>query len=224
MNFLTHRLRWLAAMPTSAAAVAASLAFSGAALAEPVTVKVTANWAYAAYTGTASGSALTLLGTDTNFTNAETYTTNLPVGSYLYVVAWTDPFDEFNGFQASLSNDTTTVRTDTTHWEAVRHNLNETDTLPPGTTALANQIAAASWQTNIVSAPGTDMIGDPQASWIWLGSMSVSGPAAYFVFRTSLGGEAIDPPGSVPEPHTAVLALLALGAAGTARRKLVSVS
>ena len=211
METTKHRHRLLGA-------AVAALALHGAVVAEPVTVKVTSNWAYQTWIGAGDGSGLTFVGADTNFTNYETYNADLPTNSYLYVVAWTDPFDEGNAFQASLSNGTTTVRSDLSHWEAVRHVLGSSE-LPPSMTAVHNVIAGATWSTNIVAAGNGNAINDPQAQWIWLDSASPTGVADYFVFRTSLGNVNEPPPGNVPEPHTAALALLALGATRVARRR-----
>jgi hypothetical protein len=200
-------------------AVVAALAIHGAALAEPVTVKVTANWAYSAWIGAADGSGLTLVGADSNFQNAETYNANLPTNSYLYVVAWTSANDESNSFQASMSNGSATVRSDLSHWEAVRHVLGGGE-LPPSATAIGIDIAGATWLTDIVVAsPGQSNIGDAQAQWIWLTSPAPLGVADYFVFRTSLGDQIEPPPSQVPEPHSAALAGLALAATSAVRRR-----
>jgi MYXO-CTERM domain-containing protein len=217
MPAIKHRQRLLGA----AAAAVAALALHTAAGAEPVTIKVTANWAYSAWIGAANGSGLTFVGSDSNFTNFETYNTDLPTNSYLYVVAWTDPNDEANAFQASLSNGSSTVRSDLTHWEGVRHVLGSSET-PPSAIAVGNVIAGAAWSTNIVAAGSGNAINDPLAQWIWLNSASPTGVADYFVFRTSLGNVNEPPPNNVPEPHSAALALLALGAVRAVRRRGVN--
>lgn len=215
MNSIKHRHRLLG----TAAAALAALALHGGAVAEPVTVKVTANWAYQAWIGAADGSGLTFVGADSNFHNAETYSADLPTNAYLYVVAWTHPNDESNSFQASMTNGATTVRSDLSHWEGVRHVLGSSE-LPPSQTAVFNVINSAVWQTNLVLAdPGQSNIGDAQANFVWLGSPSPLGVADYFVFRTSFGNINEPPPSGVPEPTTAALALLAMGAAGALRRR-----
>lgn len=189
----------------------------------PITVRLTARDVYWAYTGAANGSGLTLLGGDNGYAVAENYSANVPVNSYLYVVAWTGTGQEDQAWQGSVTTGTGTTYTNATQWEAVSRpapfaNFSDTSAAL-ALAAVEAEIAGAAWQTNIVTRPANtwgDRHGGGQALWIWHDTfIPASGPLGYSIFRTTLDA---GPGNTVPEPASLALVLAALGVAGAARR------
>ena len=209
-----------AGLMTAAAAGALALAQAGAAQATQITARLTAQDFYAAYTGAADGSALTLLGSAGDWFTAEDYSATAPAGSYLYVVAWAITSNESNVFQGSVSVlGGGTTYTDATHWQAtLRPNPGQgwgNNGTPPDLNLLLSDINSAVWSSSLVSVtppnnPQLNPHGGSQAQWIWLNSFNApSGPSPYVIFRTALDAPLVS---SVPEPAAGLLALSGLAA------------
>jgi hypothetical protein len=220
-------------------ALAAPLFLSGInpVYADTVTATLTADNHYALYYGDANGNNLTYVGRNEdsvignpgqyNWSLPETWNINVPVGKYLFVLAWDDggPQSWIGEFTLPGNKKLYSTLTDWQFMVATGFNPGG----PPATNfpslaTVQNDITTGTWAAPLASAVnGTGPWGtipgiSASAKFIWHDTLndSSTSDAHYAIFRTN---EAV----VVPIPPSALLlgsGLLGLGAVGWRRRKV----
>ena len=136
---------------------------------------------YGLYYGNADGTQLTLIGSDANpssfsWTTPETWTTKMPAGSYLYVLAW-----DIGGPQAFIGQFNTergTITSNTTDWVAKTGGINPgLSGALPSMSSVQAQIGAGGWNNLLASADN----GCPNGSFPW-GNLSNTSPNAQYIW------------------------------------------
>lgn len=218
------------------------------AYAAQIQVTMTVDNSYALFTGS-STAATTFVGSDNNWTNAETYNFNLFAGDYIYVVTSSDQ-SVAQGFLGQFKNltDNYTFYSQDAQWQVMATGLGGNAPYSGSAADLAllsQQIVLANANATVSngwtsftagSSNGTAPWGtiggiDLAANWVWYaggncdtGNPTLGGCNAdeWLVFRIAAAATPEDPLGTVPEP--ASLSLMGLGILGlsiaSARRRM----
>ena len=183
--------------------------------AQSVNVSLTVDNAYALYSGVPS--ALTLRGSNADWTTVESYSFSEAAGSYVYVAGW--DFGGIQGFQGVAAGSGGTYRTNLTDWVAAFVPASQlpgwspTGPAVPTLASLQTALTAASWQPILSSVPHSagpwgGRVSDPGTLWIWSDSIEAGNTSnGLVVFRTA--GTIVS---EIPEPSTGLLMLLGAGA------------
>jgi hypothetical protein len=238
-------LRWLGLLALGVLICLPALSWTTPAGAYTISGSITTDNAYVLYYGNADGTGLTQITNGSNWHAPQTFTVDVPGGSYLYVLAWNWSNPGTGNPQAWLGQFTLpggTLYSDLNDWQykyTTAGNPSYPGNSVPDNAALATFIATGPWNTagpsigddlslNNMSLNGaaniwTQAHGGPisgistdEAYWIWWDTfLNSASQDGYVLFRTA-------EPVVVPIPPSALLlgsGLLGLGLLGFRRRR-----